>query len=245
MAMARSRCFWPEREVIMMIGRSLSSSSARIWLATSKPSMRGISMSSSRMSGVWSCNSTSASTPSLAVNTFMPLRSSRRLVTLRTVTESSTTITSSGRLCSTSTKVGTVSPAACWACKRPCSARMCASRSRISTTRPSPRMVAPEMPLTPGTCQGVYLHSHPLVVDVHQQHRQRLGLADQFWGLPVVQKFAQVTQLVDAFAVLITRRAGLVIGLQLTGQDQHDAFDGVQRHGVLLFAALHHQRLVH
>ena len=53
--------------------------------------MRGISMSSRITSGTCSCSSAIASTPSFAVSTRMPLRSSRRCVTRRTVIESSTT----------------------------------------------------------------------------------------------------------------------------------------------------------
>ncbi len=53
--------------------------------------MRGISMSSRMTSGTCSCSSAIASTPSFAVSTRMPLRSSRRCVTRRIVIESSTT----------------------------------------------------------------------------------------------------------------------------------------------------------
>ncbi|MNF87960.1 hypothetical protein D3C84_704390 [compost metagenome] len=137
----------------MMIGRSFRRSSWRIKVATSKPSMRGISISSSMMSGRCSCSRAMASTPSLAVSTFMPLRSSRRLVTLRTVTESSTTITNGGR--STSTSAGSrlaLAERSCGCTRCAWRVRMVASRSRITTTRPSPRMVAPEMPWTPANC---------------------------------------------------------------------------------------------
>ncbi len=55
--------------------------------------MRGISMSSNMTSGRRSCSMAMASIPSLATITSIPCRSSSREVTLRTVTESSTTMT--------------------------------------------------------------------------------------------------------------------------------------------------------
>ena len=185
----------------MMIGKRIRRGSLRIWMATSKPSMRGISMSSSIRSGVCSSRMARASMPSLAVSTFMPLRSSRRLVTLRTVTESSTTSTSSGRFFSGSLRISGASTA--WAGKAGCRARMCASRSMISTTWPSPRMVAPVTPCTPENCgprplttisrvtgHGIHMHRHAAFIAVHQQHRHRLVLAQQFRAAGGVQQVA-------------------------------------------------------
>jgi hypothetical protein len=80
----------------MMIGTDFSRPSLRITRASSKPSMRGISTSSSTTSGTRSCIFSSASTPSFALSTRNPSRVSRRVVILRTVSESSTTSTSGG-----------------------------------------------------------------------------------------------------------------------------------------------------
>ena len=102
-------------------------------------------MSSRMMSGTLSCSSATASMPSRAVSTRMPLRSSRRCVTRRTVMESSTTIAKVRRSpCSRGA-------AAAWARARH-SPRTSAPMSRMMTMRPSPRMVAPEMPRMPEIC---------------------------------------------------------------------------------------------
>ncbi|MCY1427142.1 hypothetical protein D9M71_429760 [compost metagenome] len=135
----------------MMIGKSFNRASRRMRVATSKPSMRGISMSSSNTSGRCSSSRAMASTPSLAVSTLMPWRSSRRLVTLRTVTESSTTITSKARRGAGPSNWRWLPPPGRRASRR-CWPRSWPSRSRISTTRPSPSSVAPDNPATAANC---------------------------------------------------------------------------------------------
>src|SRR3984893_13214324 len=107
--------------------------------------MRGISMSSRITSGTWSCSSATASMPSRAVSTRMPLRSSSRWVTRRTVMESSPTIAKVRRSPRSFGATGA------WARARH-SARTSAPMSRMMTMRPSPRMVAPDMPRMPEIC---------------------------------------------------------------------------------------------
>ena len=128
----------------MMIGMCFKRSSWRIIVANSKPSIRGISISSSMTSGTSSCSCVIASTPSFAVITWYWWRCSKRAVTLRTVIESSTTITVGIRFsCATSsTRPASWAKSHSW--KR--STKVCISR--INTTVPSPVIEAPEIPGT-------------------------------------------------------------------------------------------------
>ena len=114
-------------------------------VTTSNPSMRGISISSNITSGLTSSNCNMASKPSLAVTTSMPRRSSNRLVTLRTVTESSTTIaTRWSRALSNETTLLCVATLF--------SERTNAAKSAIITTLPSPNTVAPAIPSKFANC---------------------------------------------------------------------------------------------
>ncbi len=96
----------------------------------------------------------------------------------------------------------------------------------------------------PRAGQRIHLHRNPLIVYVNEKHRQRLGLwlAAQFRRMTVIEQFAQITQFVTPSAVLVPRRHRVIAGLQLARHHAHDALDAVQRHGVLFFAALNHQR---
>ena len=83
--------------------------------------------------------------PSFAVTTSKLWRSSTRPVTLRIVIESSTTMTSGTRRCSDrrggTTGIDRSRGSAAWR-------RTSGAMSRITTTRPSPMIVAPKMPGT-------------------------------------------------------------------------------------------------
>ncbi len=76
----------------------------------------------------------------------MPLRSSRRCVTRRTVMESSTTSATMRR------SSRSRAPTACNGARPRQPARTSAPMSRITTMRPSPRMVAPDTPRMPAIC---------------------------------------------------------------------------------------------
>ncbi len=69
-------------------------------------------------------------------------------------------------------------------------------------------------------------------------------LTREFRRQAVVQQFADVAQFVGTPAKVVARWIGLIAGFQLVGHDADNAFDGVQRHRVLLLAALHHQRAI-
>ncbi len=91
------------------------------------------------------------------------------------------------------------------------------------------------------TGHGIHMHRHAPFVALHQQHRHRLVLAQQFRPGDGVQQVTQVEQLVALAGVFITRRVLLIVPRQLVGQDAHQAFNGVERNRVLIVRALHHQ----
>ena len=93
------------------------------------------------MSGVISCNISIASIPSLATATLNPWRSKKREVTLRTVTESSTT-----RMVDLDSIRPLLASAAFVIFLTNCALRIRAIRSKISITEPSPMIVAAETP---------------------------------------------------------------------------------------------------
>ena len=140
-----------------MIGTAFMRASLRITRASSKPSMRGISTSSSTTSGIRSCIFSSASTPSFALSTRKPSRPSRRVVILRTVSESSTTSTSGA------CEAALASAASAGAVRSTAGRGKPAQRSasgtglRIRITRPSPRTVAPATPVMRAICGPMFL----------------------------------------------------------------------------------------
>ena len=122
----------------------------RTCIATSKPSILGISISSKIRSGVSSCKISMASIPSLATTAVIPWRSKKREVTLRTVTESSTTNTIGCWRCTLLLSPFTL--VAGWASLIAGALRNKAIKSSIIITEPSPMMVAAEIPATCDSC---------------------------------------------------------------------------------------------
>ena len=92
--------------------------------------------------------------------------------------------------------------------------------------------------------QRIHVQGHPLVIAMHQQHRQRMVLPDQLGFAHGLQQLAQVTQVVILARVVVHGRVELVIVFKLVGHHTHQPFNGVERNGVLLVAALHHQGAV-